>query len=344
MDHCTSDEFIFSLCKFPDMTLYRLLYDVVDDGTLRTCEVLRAEMLGTLYEPGMKTPLFHGHGSGQGHGLAKGDPLKHKAKRPAHSDQSRAASSHGRGRAVGTVSRGRGHGRGRGLQPHGVAAAAAEGPADVIDHDPPLHPLEPGPEDDDALEGLNATDLFDLADVEELPVHDEAEALYLFGPASDDEEVDIVTPFGSGGCGPDRIAEVVIYDLCDVFVDRATDADLPPEEGPDSGGARGSGDLAPPPAPPPVEGPPWAALSPPDAMGYIFDRGKRVGRYQVVEDDRVWINCYRGHGCCRLNVGKARGPSLQDACQWFFCCCQFTRWCAVGAEKGVWRTPHEDWT
>ena len=141
--------------------------------------------------------------------------------------------------------------------------------------------------------------------------------------SSDSENGDctVVGAGGSGCGGGDQGPDIIIDELCDVFEKKAIEANLEVDGLDDfRSDPTASGSGAPPPpvvAPPPAHVPYWETLGPPDALGYIMDAGRMAGRLQYTED-RTWVNCYRYHTGCRLNVATVGGPSQREVFEWLY--------------------------
>ena len=134
--------------------------------------------------------------------------------------------------------------------------------------------------------------LVDLADREEPVVPENADEVAAMFMSDDDDDSE--TEGGPDAPNPD---EGLAGDVASVVAIVGLD----PDDFDDAGGggpsgASGSSDPA----------PPWAALGPPTALGYVYsaDGASQVLRIQRKPfEGRVWVNCYnRGHAQCRLNL------------------------------------------
>ena len=69
-------------------------------------------------------------------------------------------------------------------------------------------------------------------------------------------------------------------------------------------------------APPTPPAPPLG-LSDISSSGYVYLGPRSVCRIQRRDDvGRLWVNCYQGHGQCRINVNLASAPNDAEILEW----------------------------
>lgn len=302
----TSDDWIHVLTQaLAEMHLWHLTYTIPpEDVGLWRSHVTAIHDVGPLWFPEMATPLMQAvraRGKRVSASDCNGsDPLAPQPKR--------RVAPRGRGRGGG---RGRPRGRGRGAAERselgGLCDEEVEHEGDPGSDGAVASGDEPGGRPPEVF-GDFGEGLVDLADREEPVIPENADEVAAMFMSDDDDDSE--TEGGPDAPNPD---EGLAGDVASVVAIVGLDPDdFDAAGGGGPSGASGSSDPA----------PPWAALGPPTALGYVYsaDGASQVLRIQRKPfEGRVWVNCYnRGHAQCRLNLPIGGGPTDGELYEWYF--------------------------
>lgn len=321
---------------YATLTLFSLQYEVAwVDGSLCWSRITGLRREGTLYEPGMRKPMFQDklserrrqqRGQSATSSLRSGDPLAQ-----------RSVSGRGNGRKAPSAKST--HRGARATQPPAQPRAAASDNTDgaIVDVDAPTaapHRLDGNPEGEDFDMVGGAHDEVDVFDV----------GVELAGLIEEDL-VELGTCYGEDAVASGQVAEslpeaearaptVVPPGLEDALADEVAQSGL--EETPleterpapqplasGSGGAGSSGDALPPPPEPhhePVTVKERLGVTGPSEMGYVYHNGKGRPMLRILRGNprgSVSVRCYQHTGCSFL-LTLASAPCDDDLIEWGF--------------------------